>query len=172
MSTPTENLAGIRRVLSIESCSPADLLCAYAVIVEELRDRGLCRTKNNPVAGYCEWLVSTRLGLSLRDNSSTGYDATDPADTKYEIKARRVTPSNPSLQLSVIRGLELRHFDYLVGVIFEADFSIRYAAKLPHAVVVEHATYRKHVNGHVLHLRKSLFSCPGVEDVTRALAGA
>jgi len=170
MPTPAENLTEIRRVLSIDSRTQADLLYAYAVIVEELRDRGLCRTKNNPVSGYCEWLVSSRFNLTLQVNSNTGYDATDGSGVRYEIKARRVTPGNPSLQLSVIRGLQQKHFDYLFAVIFEADFSIRYAAKIPHLVVTKYAAYREGVNGHVLCLRRNILECPEVEDITGALA--
>jgi len=162
---------GERRIggISVTNLSEAELLGGFAAIIEELRSRGLCRTNNNPVAGYSEWLVSNRLGLRLNENSNTGCDAFDDAGGKYEIKARRVTPTNPSLQMSVIRGLDLRHFDFLIGVILEADFSIRYAAKLPHDLVAAHSVYRQHVNGHILRLTKRIVSLPEATDITDLL---
>jgi hypothetical protein len=169
MPTPTKKLEAIRNTLAIGSRSNTDLLGAYAVILDELKARGLCRTKNNPVADYAEWLVSGRLGLSLRDNSSAGFDAVGPEGTRYQIKGRRVTPSNPSVQLGAIRSLALNQFDFLVGVIFEADFSVRYAAKIPHQLITERSGFRAHTNAHVFHLRKSILAIPGVEDLTASL---
>jgi hypothetical protein len=40
---------------------------------------------------------------------------------------------------------------------------------MPHDVVGKLASFRKHVNGHVMHLRPSVFGLPGVEDVTALL---
>jgi hypothetical protein len=169
MPTPTENLEAIRNALAIAGRSDTELLGAYAVVLDELKARGLCRTKNNPVADYAEWLVSSRLGLVLRDNSSTGFDAVGPEGTRYQIKGRRVTPSNPSVQLGAIRSMSLKQFDFLVGVIFEADFSVRYAAMVPHQVIAERSGFRAHTNAHVFHLRTSVFALPEVQDLTTRL---
>lgn len=142
---------------------------AYAAILDELRVRGICRTSNNPVADYSEWLVASRLGLDLCKSSSKGFDATGPEGVKYQIKARRVTASNASVQLGAIRGLDCRQFDYMVAVLFESDFSIRYALKIPHEVVVEQSKFRAHTNAHIFHLRRTLIDHPKVEQVTERL---
>jgi len=38
--------------------------------------------------------------------------------------------------MSVIRQLDARRFDFLVGVLFEEDFSVRRACVVPHNVVL------------------------------------
>jgi hypothetical protein len=146
------------------------LLDAHCAILEELRKRGILRSKNNPTGDYAEWLVSTKLGLTLENNSSKGWDATDANGVRYQIKGRRVTPDNRSTQLSVIRNLEGKDFDVLIAVVFDAAWRVRSAAKIPHDVVGKLASFRQHVNGHVMHLRPTVFSFPTVEDVTALLS--
>lgn len=146
-----------------------ELLTAYLQSIDALRARGICRSKNNPVADYAEWLVADRLGLQLTAKSNVGYDATAANGTRYEIKSRRVTPDNSSLQLVALRGLNLNQFDFLVGVVFEADFSVRYAAKIPHEAVVRLSTYTAHTNSHRFIFRKSVLTLRGVEVLTDLL---
>lgn len=150
--------------------SNLQLLRLQADVTDELKGRGILRTRNNPVADYTEWLVSKALNLRLQASSTAGFDAVDSHDVRYEIKGRRVTPENKSTQLSAIRSLDEKKFDVLVGVIFKRDFTVRYAAKIPHAVVQELATYRKHTNAYVLILRPSVLEVEGVEDITSHLA--
>jgi hypothetical protein len=169
-ATPLENLQVVAQLLNLNALEPLDLLRGFAAIINELRSRGIMRTKNNPVADYAEWLVSRKLDLRLEDNSRLGHDAIAPDGTRYEIKGRRVKPDDKSVQLSAIRNLDEHCFDYLIGVIFEVDFSIRYAAKVPHEVVVERATYRRHTNAHVLHLSDRILEDERVEDITKILA--
>lgn len=147
----------------------AELLSTHSAVLDELRHRNVIRSKNNPTGDYAEWLVSTALGLTLESNSAKGFDATDSRGLRYQIKSRRVTPENRSTQLGVIRNLNGKDFDFLVAVIFTADWKVRYAAKIPQQVVPLLATYRPHVNGHVMHLRPSVFDNPSVEDVSHEL---
>ena len=151
------------------SLSTRQLLALFAESVEELRRRGVVRSSNNPLADYTEWLVCRGLSLSQLPGSSTGCDAIDAAGKKYEIKSRRLTKHNASTQLSAIRGLDLQHFDYLVGVLFEPDFSIRRACVLPHDAVVRSAVFRKHVNAWILYLKPSVYDAADARDVTKAL---
>jgi len=60
-----------------KAISTFDLLGCFADIFDELKQRGVVRTRNNPVAYYAEWLVAQRLDLSLEYNSKFGYDATN-----------------------------------------------------------------------------------------------
>ena len=147
-----------------------DLLQAYSELMKELRVRGIVRSSNNPVADYAEQLVATKLGLTLQTKSAKGYDAVDSEGRRYQIKARRRTPENQSTQLSQLRNLDQKPFDFLVGVLFHADFSVEFAAVIPHPVVLADAGYSNHTNAHIFHLRPALADEAGVRDVTALLA--
>ena len=148
-----------------EKLSEIELLQLHASIIDELKRRDVVRTKNNPVGDYTEWLVAKALNLQLARNSSAGYDGKDVNGIKYQIKGRRITPGNKSRQLSTIRNLQGKDFDELVGVIFDEKFQILVAVQIPHEVVGEYAEYRKHVNGHILHLRGKILEDERVKDI-------
>ncbi len=95
--------------------------------------------------------------------------ATSEDGTRFEVKARHLTPANNSLQSSAIRRLSDRHFDYLIGVVFEFDYRLRYALKVPYDTVRKRAEFRSHTNSHILHLKRDLLEEPGVEDITGLL---
>ena len=156
---------------NLASLTISELLQAHSAVLDELKCRGVVRSKNNPTGDYTEWLAKTRLGLKLETNSAKGFDAIDPKGLRYQIKGRRVTPDNPSTQLGVIRSLGEKDFDFLLAVIFDADWRVLRAASIPHRTVEHLAAFRKHQNGHIMHLRPSVFSNPDVEDITKVLAG-
>jgi hypothetical protein len=143
-----------------------ELLATHSAVLDELRHRNVIRTKNNPTGDYAEWLVSTKLELTLAANSAMGFDATDLQGLRYQIKGRRVTPENNSTQLSVIRNLDGNGFDFLVAVVFNENWQVKYAAKIPHQTVRSLAIFRPHVNGHTMHLRPATFGNPNVEDIS------
>ena len=142
-----------------------DLLRLHASIIDELKSRKVVRTKNNPVGDYTEWLVAKALNLKLANNSASGYDGVDENGLKYQIKGRRITPENKSRQLSAIRKLKEKDFDYLVGVIFDQNYSIIDAVVVPHSVVAEYSIYKEHVNAHILHLRGSVLEDPRIRSI-------
>ena len=152
----------------LESLSELELLQSHSAVIEELRRRGVVRTNNNPIGDYTEWLVCGRLGLTAEGNSRAAYDAEDAEGIRYQIKGRR-TGLN-SVQFSPIRNLEQRGFDFAIAVAFADDFAIRFAVQIPYAVVPLLATYRAHVNGHVLILTDSVVEHSEVEDITSRLA--
>jgi hypothetical protein len=141
-----------------ENLSVASLLKLHCDILDELKVRNVLRTANGPTGDYAEWLVAQKLGLTLSGNSQSGYDATDPNDknARYQIKGRRVTLAKPSLQLSAIRGLNEKKFDYLVAVIFNSDFTVQRVVKAPHEAIIEHAKYSKHTNAHNIHCKEAI----------------
>lgn len=149
--------------------SNLDLLRIHARVIDELRRREVVRSKNNPVGDYAEWLVASRLGMTLERKSKAGYDAVDAAGVRFEIKARRVTADNKSRQMSVIRNLDAGHFDHLIAVLFRADFAVLAAYRMPHAVIPEYATYRPHTNGHVLQMQGRLLQDERVVEITEKL---
>ncbi len=152
-----------------ETLTVPELLRCFANILDELKERKVVRTRNNPVADYAEWLVTQQLGLSLERSSKRGYDAIDQNGKRYQIKSRRLDPTNESKLLSVIRNLDTNEFDYLVGVLFNRDFTVKEAYKIPHSVIREHARFSEHVNGHLLHLQGEVLTAPGVENITEVL---
>ena len=154
-----------------ESLTVPELLRCFADILDELKERKVVRTRNNPVADYGEWLLTKRLGLLLERSSKRGYDATSQDGKRYQIKTRRLDPTNESTQLSVIRNLDATEFDYLIGILFNRDFTVKEAYKIPHGVIKEHARFSEHQNGHILQLRGEVLAVRGVEDVTDRLRG-
>jgi hypothetical protein len=147
----------------------AELLQLYTGLLEELASRKIVRNANNPVAGVGETLVVRAFGLKRAKQSTKGYTATDSEGRKYEIKSRRLTKNNPSRMLSAIRECESGHFDFLAGVLFNEDFSLYKACLIPHRIVLDKSTFRKHVNAHILELDDVLWHYEGVVDVTNQL---
>jgi hypothetical protein len=149
-----------------------ELLRSYAEIIQELTKREICRSTNNPVADIAELIVVRALGLTQAKRSMKGYDAVDAAGKRYEIKGRRITAHNGSRMLSAIRDCESAHFDYLAGVLFNEDFSLRGACLVPFNIVLDRSTYRKHTNAHIFELKDELWHMTGVVDVTCQVASA
>ena len=156
--------------MDLSELSVKELLQLNSSIIDELKSRKIVRTKNNPVGDYTEWLVAKNLGLELAGNSSAGYDGIDPEGKKIQIKGRRITAENKSRQLSGIRKLEERDFDQLAAVIFDENYDVIDAVLIPHEVVREYATYRSHVNAHILHLKGPILNDPRVKDIRELIS--
>jgi hypothetical protein len=146
--------------------STSELLATYGGILNELRRRGTIRSTNNPIADLAERLVALALKLDPVAKSTTGYDGIDSKGRKFEVKARRLTTHNRSRQLSAIRGMELNHFNFLVGVLFREDFVVDKACIIPHAVVLQESKHVKHTNSWKFLLRDAVWGIPGVQDIT------
>ena len=159
-------------MINLTSPSNRELLKLYTELLTELRSRGIVRTSNGPGADVAEGLVAKALSLTLNAASTAGYDGIDPNGRKIEVKCRRLTRHNDSRQLSAIRNLESAHFDFLAGVLFNEDFSVMKAALIPFQVVKDQAVFVKHTNGWKFVLRDSIWTLPGVEDITSRLKAA
>lgn len=158
----------------LRAAKPEDLLALFARIVDELLSQGVVRSTNNPVADYSEYLTARAFGLTLVANSSIGFDAISDDDVRYQVKARRLTARNTSRQLGFIRGLDKDEdpFDVLVGILFNADFSVLRAALVPMEVVRTRAARVDYVNAWRIVLNEVVWSVPGVEDVTDRIRSA
>lgn len=152
--------------MNIASRTDRQLLTLFTAVMDELRKRGVVRSSNSPGADYAEALVAKALKLRLNTASTAGHDGTDLRGKKYEIKCRRLTAHSKSRQLSAIRGLELKHFDFLVGVLFDPDFAVRRVALIPYRVIKEHSSFVERTNSWKFLLRDSVWSLPGVRDIT------
>ncbi len=155
--------------VNLSEVKVGELLRLYTEVLDELRRRGVTRSTNNPVGDYTEYLVSTRLGLTLGSNSVAGFDAVDADGRRYQIKGRRLTPQHPSTELGAIRNLPDRPFDFLIAVVYRPDFRIDYAAQVPYEVVVELATFVQHTNAYRFLMRRNILADARVTDVTSRL---
>jgi hypothetical protein len=54
----------------------AQLLALHAQIGEELRERGVVRSANNPTGDFAEYLFCAAFGWQQAPNSERGFDAT------------------------------------------------------------------------------------------------
>jgi len=152
-----------------DNWSIPELLHGYQAILDELLKRKVIRTLNSPAGDYAEWLAVQVLGLNLTANSMAGYDASEVIDgkeIKYQIKARRLSVNNRSLQLGALRKLEERAFDFLLAVIFEPDFRISLIAKIPHEIIHTYAPYVERTNSYRLDLGKGILEDERVEKLT------
>jgi hypothetical protein len=156
----------------LKTLSVIELLKLHAAVLDELRLREIIRSSNGPSGDYAEILFSRAFGWNLENNSSAGYDAVDESRTRFQIKCRRVTAKNPSRQMSALRNLLSDPFDTLAAVLLDREFTVLRAALIPISVVIEKSTFTKHVNAHRFILRDSVWSLPGVIDVTDELKRA
>lgn len=137
----------------------------HADILLELKRRKIIRTANNPLGDLAEHLFCKAFGWRQEGNSKSGYDALDAKNCRYQIKSRRIHQANKSRQLSAMRNLDQQPFDMLAVIIFEESYTIRHAAIIPYALVMEVASYRTHVNGWLFHARDALFERDDVRSV-------
>ena len=149
--------------------SDQQLLSAYCSLMATLKNRGITRSANNPVADYTESLVSRVLGLSLEVPSRAGFDAIGADGNRYQIKGRRLTTPTAPPQLGAIRNLDKRPFDLLAAVAFDAGLSVLYAGLVPIEVVIESSRYSSHTNSHIFFFRRSVLDDPRVRDLTTVL---
>jgi hypothetical protein len=159
----------VMRAPRLSSYEIAELLALHSAVLDELRERSVVRSSNNPTGDYAEWLVSQRLGLELVPNSSRGYDAKDRRGRRYQIKGRRAAPSMKAPILGTIRNYEAGDFDFLVAVVFEQNWEVRCAAKIAHADLRDFLDFRVHVNGHNMRLAPGVLTDRRVKNITSAL---
>lgn len=152
--------------------SIADLLRMHGAIQTELRLRGVIRTANNPVGDYAELLFSKAFGWGLESSSTAGYDATDHLGVRYQIKSRRLTRPKGSRQLSFLRDLPARKFDFLAAVLFDEVYRVQRAVILPHECLESRSRFSSHANGWLFRLDDECWSLPGARDVYAELCGA
>ena len=155
---------------TLEKMSEVELLQAHGAVIDQLIQRKVVRTRNNPIGDFTEWLVSKQLGLKLQGSSQASFDAVDP-DTglRFQIKGRQSDAHR--VQFSAIRNIDRLGFDFVIAVVFHKDFTIRFAAKLTHAAVLQLSRHQAHVNAQIMMLNEDCFGTDGVEDIRGLLCG-
>ena len=156
---------------NLKNTTIKDLLKLQSSIVEELISRGVLRTGNNPAGDLAEYLFCKTFDWKLETNSQNGFDATNNNNIKYQIKSRRLIRNiRGERLLSDFRDLELKKFDFLAGILFNADFSIYKAAIVPHQTVVDKSSsFSQHSNAHKFYLCDNIWELPNTQDVTNEL---
>ena len=155
--------------VNLKKFTEKELLQLQGNVTNELIDRGVVRTQNNPLGDYTEWLVSEALNLKLEANSKAGYDATGSNGVRIQIKGRRVTPKNKSRQLSAIRNYEEKDFDELIAVIYSENFDVIEAYQMPHEVIGQYASYAAHSNAHNLIMNGAILTDTRVRCIKHAI---
>jgi len=109
-------------MIDISDLSPRQLLKLYADIEVQLRNLKLITSANNPTGDLAEIIFCSALGWERANKSEAHFDAAGKENGKlYQIKARRIIGDsrlNSSRQLSALRGLGEKHFDFLAGLLF------------------------------------------------------
>lgn len=139
-------------------------------IKPSLRRREIARSTNSAISDYAEVLFCRAFGWTRNGNSASGFDATDAAGQRYQIKARRMTDASGSRQLSAIRKLAATPVDPLAAVLFTSDFSVHRAALIPIAVVATRVRHSSHTNSDIFRLSDDVWAITGVIDVTEKLS--
>jgi len=111
-------------------------------------------------------------GWALENSSALGFDAVDGAGARYQIKSRRLTGRIGERQLSALRRIPEKSFDYLAAVLFDANYGVARAIILPHAAVEAGARFRSHTNAWLFILDDKAWELPGARDITADLVAA
>lgn len=155
-----------RGTMNLQEYSDKDLIKLHRSIIAELIERGVVRTRNNPVGDYAEWLCAKFLKAAIETNSKKGYDLKDAAGVRYQVKARMDEGRRSNRQLSAVRSLSEHDFDHLIAIFFDSGFDVSEAYLLPHKVVKQLAIYQDHTNAHKIILSKEIIrKTPEIEDI-------
>ena len=160
---------GITAVSDLKALSPTQLLSLYAQVSDELRERGVVRSANNPTGDLAEHLFCKAYGWKQAGQAHPAADATGEDGKLYQIKERRWNAQNKSRVLGALRALPDGGFDFLAAVLFRSDYTIERAAIIPHALVLDKSHYHEHTNSWRFLLRDAVWKLPSVEDATDRL---
>ncbi len=152
---------------NLENFSIQGLLQKHAAVGNELYNRKVCRTSNNPLGDVAEFLFHKSFDWELEPNSKAGFDAICKEQGRIQIKSRRVSTRNKSLQAGDIRKLDECLFDYLAGIVFDEQYEVKFAMLIPHLLILNSALKIKHTNSFRIYLRHDWFDKEGVVDLTK-----
>lgn len=154
----------------LANMSLKDLLALHVEIMDQLRDRKIMRSANNPTGDLAEYLFCRAFGWQLAPNSEKGFDASDRDGRRYQIKGRRLHHHSGYRQLSAIRDLD--GFETLAAVLFDHHFRVQRAALIPREIVASRVRFVEQTNSNKLMLSDAVWDLPSVVDVTEELRAA
>jgi hypothetical protein len=150
------------RLHSLAVAPVRELLALWASALRELRERGVVRTFNNPIADIAEELVALHYGGERGSFSQKTWDVR-VGDELLQVKALRDTGSRTRRNLSPIRSDD--GYTAVIVVIFTGDLRVAEAIRIPREVVNEMFERRSHVNGRIVRLGRRLLAHPAVEMI-------
>ena len=151
----------------LSEMSVIELLQTHGAVIDELLRQNVSKTRNNPIGDYTEWLVCNRMKFQMANKNQKGFDAKGQDGKRYQIKGGR--KGKGTVPFSPIRNLEQKAFHSVIAVAFNEDYSIRFAAKIPHELVKNLANFNRSVNGYVLRLNEAKIKHDGVTDISGCL---
>lgn len=153
--------------MDTKTLSAHELITLQTQAMDELAARGVVQNPTQPVGDYAIHLACATFDLKREPTSTSGYDASDDEGLRYQVKFKRLASPADTRQLNAIKGLEPRKFDFLIGVLFNADMTIYRAALIPYATVARIADQNK-----IVMLGNKTWDIDGVIDVTDKLKTA
>jgi len=132
-----------------------ELLALSRAVLSELKRRGVIRTGNAPAGDYAELLVQRATGGELAPNSQASWDVLTPEGERLQVKARVVAHARTpgERQLSVFRSWD---FDAAVIVLFDDEFRVWRAARVPIEILQADSRFVAHVRGYRVIARNEL----------------
>ncbi len=148
--------------MNVKDLSVAELVAMHAQVMDELTLRHIIHNPSQPVGDYAVHLACKAFQLKREPTSTSGYDATNDEGLRYQIKFKRLMASTDTRQLNAIKGLEQKKFEFLIGVLFNADMTIYRSALIPYdcvARLVDHSAK-------ILMLNNKIWDMDGIIDIT------
>lgn len=109
----------------------------WAEVMAELARRELIWSGKSPLADYAELLVARHYGVEPLKGTTPGHDLVTTDGRKVQVKSRRYGPGSKPSHFGEFSEFEDQRFDDFVGVLFEADFTVRIAYVAPYGWVAE-----------------------------------
>ncbi len=158
------------QVEDLDTLSDHQLMTLHGQLLQRLRARGVIRTGNAPTGDYAEYIVAKALNGTLETNSRKGWDVSCEQYGQVQVKSRVVMniAAKDQRQLSVFRSFG---FDHLAVVLFNADYTLLWAAVLPKQLVQDKVFHQPYVNGHIMFADDKLLDVEGVVNLSDDLRG-
>lgn len=153
----------------LKDMTEKELMIYNSKIMNELKTREIIRTKNNPIADYCEWLVAKKFGWELQNSSNAGFDVIDSDGLRVQIKCRTLEKGKGTRQLGVIRKLDNDTFDYLIALLFDESIEVVHGYKISKDLIKQYSKFSEHQNGHILYLKGDLLNDKKLINITQNL---
>jgi hypothetical protein len=156
--------------MPLKDLASKELLSLHAHISALLRKRGIVRSASSLTNDVAEILFCRAFGWT-RARKNPSADAIAENGILYQIRGCRIYQTNAPRQIPLCRNLSDCKFDFLAVALLEVDYSVRQAALVSFAQVLEHSSFNNHRNSWVFTLHDHVWEWPEVQDVTTELRG-
>jgi hypothetical protein len=153
----------VTTIVDLSKLDDERLILLFGEVMAAMRERGIVRSANNPIADIAERLVADHFHGELAAPNEKGYDVLANG-RRLQVKALRKTRHSRS-NLSAIRSHD---FDAIVAVVFESDMRLRELVEVPLEVVLDRQTWSETWKAHRLSVTNSLLADPRVRRIPAA----